>query len=56
MLTGAQVYYISTIYPETVTHEEASEDTGWNELSREDKYYWDVSADILTKIVKENDE
>lgn len=47
MLTGAQVWYVATVYPEHVSADEAAAEDGWRSLSRDDQSYWESAATVL---------
>jgi hypothetical protein len=50
MLDAAQVWYVANVHPESVTAEEAAEETGWQTLSAEDRSYWDAVATVLQRL------
>ena len=49
MITAAQLWYIYTIYPKSVTHEEVVKD--FEDYVREKgiRFLWQVRADIINK-------
>lgn len=50
MITAAQLYYITKVYPEKVTHVEALEVYERYIKTDDDKSYWDAAATVVNKI------
>ncbi|HET7641728.1 MAG TPA: hypothetical protein VFK47_23655 [Ktedonobacteraceae bacterium] len=50
-LTAAQVWYITRVYPETVTEAEVIEDYDKEVTTEADRSYWEATANILNKLV-----
>ena len=51
MITAAQLYYITNVYPECITHKEALEEYERNIKTEEDRSYWEAAATIVNKLI-----
>ena len=49
-LTAAQVWYVTRVYPERVTHEEASPAYDEHVTYTDDRAYWDSAARVLNEL------
>jgi hypothetical protein len=49
IISAAQVWYISKVYPERVTKQEAEDCIEWQNMSEDNKSYWIIAAKILQK-------
>ena len=52
-ITPAQLYYITKVYPETVTEEEALPVYQENVITPANRSYWESAANIVNKICNE---
>ncbi len=50
-ITAAQLYYVTNIYPEDVTHEEAIGVYNERITEESDKSHWEAAAKAITKLV-----
>lgn len=51
-LTGAQVWYVCKVYPETITRDEAQVLFDRDILDETDRSYWEAAASALNKIAR----
>ena len=52
MITSAQAWYVATVYPESVSPDEAREDFDKRVLSEADRTYWESAAKILNTMAR----
>lgn len=50
MITAAQVYYIAHVYPEKITHAEASEVYERDVKTKDDRSYWEAAANVINEL------
>lgn len=50
MITAAQLYYITHVYPERITHIEALEEYERDVKTEDDRSYWEAAATTINEL------